>query len=254
MPRITFRSTAKAAIEPDDRFGARLRHRKPMSNSSKVFAVALKSRKWFDDPRVRLLRGWPRRATGLSVVIECRRRRGRVLVRDPSRLGVGRAGLGGLPADAQVVIELENGRRLEGRLHWRIAGRGGVLFHEPLAASDQLLMGNAWKLLARCPICRGGEPPSAGEGRPPASIAPRAAGDWVKSILGKWRALAKAAAGSLHRRWASWRSARAHVRRDQLAERACRKQGFAWLTDAEAAAECLPHPRKHGRPDVSQLG
>ena len=89
------------------------------------------------------LRRHVRIASHIRAVLHCKYRFQSIVIRNISRGGAGLDNCGHLIENDKVVISLLNGRRIEARVRWWLAGVCGVQFNQLLEPTDILLKGRS---------------------------------------------------------------------------------------------------------------
>ena len=151
---------------------------------------------------VRRLRRWKRNPVMIPAELHTLAAMQRVLIRDISRHGAGLVGAHAFDRDEPVTLVIGNGRRFAARLRWRIGMRAGLAFDQPLPDGDSLLDGIVEPIIA--------------------------------AETGRQNAIETRIRSGAGRTWlAAIRSLVGRPGDDRMIARACRKQGFAWLTEAD---------------------
>jgi hypothetical protein len=81
-----------------------------------------------------------RYATHIRAVLQGGGRSQSTIINDLSAGGAGLTSALGVESNDSVVLQLEDGRRIQGIVAWRISGCCGVQFDQELAAADPLLV------------------------------------------------------------------------------------------------------------------
>ena len=152
-----------------------------------------------------------------------------VEIRNISRSGAGIRGSLRLPLDGVLSLELPDGRSISALLRWSRSGFFGVQFVECLSQSDPLFE-NGMETSARCdaPGQSAAVVPFPNQQTSDAERnRPEVAASWALLVT-------KTAWGQLGRLRRILRPAGPPVARERppvMLERACRKQGFSWLSE-----------------------
>jgi len=178
---------------------------------------------------IRLLRVWRRAQTHIGVEVLARQGRHAGVIRDISQFGAGLTGQFELARGEMVALELSDKRVVSAVVRWHRGNRGGVSFLRPLESGDPLLVD-----LPDLP-----PPISAGSIHPTRKLWATLRWPGSASRLAVWFRYqvphaAQLVFGLMPRVGGNGNEGNAGApsfREAQMLERACRKQGFAWLTE-----------------------
>lgn len=188
---------------------------------SEEFEAALASRRQVGSTKVRMLRGWRRSEVQIEAVIVSGGRRQKAVIRDLSRYGAGLVVRGFVQLSEEVVIETSIGLTIRARIRWRVADRLGVAFDHPLAAvAPKQKLGNHSGLL---------------------DALRRMTWQRLGHVSIRWLATARRGIREFARRTREWSRARAGRHERAMIQRACRRQGFAWLVEEDGDTAAKPY-------------
>ena len=180
-----------------------------------------------DDPKIRVLRARRRISVQLDAELLSEGRCQSTLVCDVSRYGAGLAGVLNVRKGEFVALKLPGGQIIQGNVRWHRGNRCGIAFFEPLAEDAPVMVAAGMEAL-----CTSRETTVTPKDVAPISLS---TGQSLLSYL--CSAFAVARLSNVSRELAvllrTLRSKANRTRDDRVMERACRRQGFAWLTDEE---------------------
>lgn len=182
-------------------------------------------------PNVRLLRRWRRVSVRVPASVRSALGLQSATIVDISRYGAGLSTRMGLKLGDMITIELGSGRAIDAEVRWCSGDRMGVLFIQPLAVDDDLLPVEARQSDTEASPATGAAASTdqASGAQPPPQL---------KDVLHDIAAMQVAASRHAVRAISGWMAGKKQARIDRnqakVIERACRKQGFAWLVDEEA--------------------
>ncbi len=177
-----------------------------------------------DDPKIRVLRARRRINTQINAELLSAGGCQETQICDVSRYGAGLAGFHDVKKGEFVAIKLLGGQIIHGNVRWHRGNRCGIAFFEPLAEDAPLVIEAG--LATPCAVLDG-----VGTACTPAPVT-----DPIKRLaavltnsLRKLTVLSLTLRSKLHH-------ASPELAPDRAMERACREQGFAWLTDDDIKA------------------
>ncbi len=178
-----------------------------------------------DDPKIRVLRARRRISVQLDAELLSKGRCQSTLVCDVSRYGVGLTGIQSVKKGEFVALKLPGGQIIHGNVRWHRGNRCGIAFFEPLAEDAPLMVAARMEAL-----CTSRETTVTPNDVAPISLSTRhSLQSWLCSVfaVAKLSNVSRGLAVLLR----TLRSEANRTHDDRVIERACRRQGFAWLTD-----------------------
>ncbi len=166
---------------------------------------------------IRLLRVWHRVPTRIDVDVMTGQGNYAGVIRDISRHGAGLTGSFGVTRKDRVTLHFSDGRLIQAQVRWHRGNRCGVSFAEPLAVGDALV---------RDPDDLDPTPQQQGAAR----VAEQPASSLKRYVDLTVQMLVRMLLDDNRQALTAMRE-RVQSREAQMVERACRKQGFAWLSD-----------------------
>ena len=181
---------------------------------------------------IRKLRGSRRIATSIVATCGISGSKVQVEIRNLSQTGPGIRGVPILQVGSSLVVVLAEGQELECTVCWSRMGFCGLQFKTPLAEADPLLANLSIKSQPATTLSAVVAFPGMGavssHKRHPWS---RLNGDRPASEPARWKTCV------------AWFTRYRDAKTRRAIERACRKQGFAWLTTADPAGPPTVRPR-----------
>jgi PilZ domain len=176
---------------------------------------------------IRRLRLLKRQRVQLAALAETAEGHVAVEIKNISQTGAGLLATAHFARNEEILLHLPGGRELRAHVRWRRLGFCGVEFDAPLAFDDPVLPGLSPRVGASDQVWT----PAA----PERTLTPQfPALQTIVRAHNRARRTLALPAGRLHT-WLKARSIWRELRRHQrLIEAACRKQGFAWLTEPES--------------------
>ena len=180
-----------------------------------------------DDAKIRVLRARRRISVQLDAELLSEGRCQSTIVCDVSRYGAGLAGVLNVRKGEFVALRLPGGQIIQGNVRWHHGNRCGIAFFEPLAEDAPLMVAAGIKAL-----CTSRETTVTPKDVAPISLPTRQSLRlWLCSVFAvAWLSNVSRELAVLLR---TLRSEANRTQDDRVMERACRRQGFAWLTDEE---------------------
>jgi len=170
-----------------------------------------------EQTNIRLLRVWRRIPTRIGVDVMTGEGNSAGVIRDISRHGAGLTGSFGVTRKDRVTLHFADGRLIQAQVRWHRGNRCGVSFAEPLAVDDALV---------RDPDEVDPLPPEQG-----AVLTPEHPTSSLKRYVDLTVRILVRMLLDDNRQPLSAKCRRVQSRETQMVERACREQGFAWLSD-----------------------
>ena len=170
-----------------------------------------------EQTNIRLLRVWRRVPTRIDVDVMTVEGNYTGVIRDISRHGAGLTGSFGVTRKDRVTLHFSDGRLIQAQVRWHRGNRCGVSFAEPLTVGDALVRGSE---------DREATPPPQGA----ASTAEHPASRLKRYVDLTVEMLVRLMLDDNRQALTAMRE-RVQSREAQMVERACREQGFAWLSD-----------------------
>lgn len=182
----------------------------PASGGSSQTAASVLGDDLGDADNVRKLRVWKRREVSVSAHVVSGNSSLPITISDVSVMGVGFRGQTGLADWTAIEVRLPDGRSLPGTLVWSHNGRGGIELETPLEADDplfgQLDDGPRKRIQYQ-------------------GMKADTEGVSFSMIRAAWQRLTSATGQSP--------TSTPGAQSQKSVERACRKQGFSWMTDED---------------------